>query len=109
MPSLEQFVLPYSVGTTMYNANIANSSWALSFSFQEVVGYQNEDGYLLKGTKSEGISDSVYCGGIIQAIRLDYVETDKVWVLVNKVTSYRVLLIDIPTIQDYFYKHLILK
>ena len=97
MPSLEQFVLPYSVGTTMYNANIANSSWALSFSFQEVVGYQNEDGYLLKGTKSEGISDSVYCGGIIQAIRLDYVETDKVWVLVNKVTSYRVLLIDIPT------------
>lgn len=97
MPSLEQFVLPYSVGTTMYNANIANSSWALSFSFQQVVGYQNEDGYLLKGTKSEGISDSVYCGGIIQAIRLDYVETNKVWVLVNKVTSYRVLLIDIPT------------
>lgn len=97
MPSLEQFVLPYSAGTTMYNANITNSSWSLSSSTQEVVGYQNEDGYLLKGTKSEGISESVYCGGIIQAIRLDYVETDKVWVLVNKVTSYRVLLIDIPT------------
>ena len=97
MPSLEQFVLPYSAGTTMYNANIANSSWSLSSSTQEVVGYQNDDGYLLKGTKSEGISKSVYCGGTIQAIRLDYVETDKVWVLVNKVTSYRVLLIDIPT------------
>ena len=97
MPSLEQFVLPYSAGTTMYNANITNSSWALSSGTQEVIGYQNEDGYLLKGTKSEGVSESVYCGGVIQAIRLDYVETDKVWVLVNKVTSYRVLLIDIPT------------
>ena len=97
MPSLEQFVLPYSAGTTMYNASIANSSWSLGSSTQEVVGYQNENGYLLKGTKSFGVSKSVYCGGVIQAIRLDYVETDKVWVLVNKVTSYRVLLIDIPT------------
>lgn len=95
MPSFEQFVLPYSSGTTMYNTNITN--WSLGSASQEIVGYQNENGYLLKGTKSEGISDSVYCGGVIQAIRLDYVETDKVWVLVNKVTSYRVLLIDIPT------------
>jgi hypothetical protein len=94
IPSLEQFVLPNSSGNNMLNANITNSSWALSGASQTIIGYQNKSGYLLKATKNNGVSKSVYCGGVIQAIRLDYVESDKVWVLVNKVTSYRVLFID---------------
>lgn len=94
LPQFEQFVFPKSNGSTTF-ASITDTDWSIDTAGSIIVGYEKDSGYLIKATRDGGIESSFYCGGKISAIRLDPVETNKVWVLINAVTNYKIIKIAI--------------
>ena len=94
LPQFEQFVIPKPNGSTTF-APIPVADWAVNASTTLIVGYEKEGSFLIKATKSGGLESNFYCGGKISAIRLDPVETNKLWVLVNQTTHYKIMKIAI--------------